>query len=106
MGDPMQELVTALRRVLALDAPAANDGAREWVALDAEAKARGKATRQFRAWCVSHEVEIRQGGHKDAWVRPADVDRAIAGFTPVPTRRRESDELDAAMEAARQRRRR
>lgn len=65
----------------------------EWVALDAEAKRRGKSTRQFRAWCVSHCVEIRQENHRDAWVRPADVDRAVAGM-PVAASPSRGDEID------------
>lgn len=65
----------------------------EWVALDAEAKRRGKSTRQFRAWCVSHRVELRQENHRDAWVRPADVDRAVAGM-PVASSPTRGDEID------------
>lgn len=65
----------------------------EWVALDAEAKRRGKSTRQFRAWCVSHRVELRQENHRDAWVRPADVDRAVAGM-PIASSPTRGDEID------------
>jgi hypothetical protein len=83
-----QALLDALRAL-----PQSNDGPPEWVALDAEAKRRGKSTRQLRAWCCSHGVEIRQENHRDAWVRPADVDRAVAGM-PVASSPTRGDEID------------
>jgi hypothetical protein len=79
--------------------PANNDVRAEWVALDAEARRRGKSTRQFRAWCLAHGVELRQENHRDAWVRPADVDRAVAGMPAVAPPPR-GDEIDQEVRKA------
>lgn len=96
MNDPLRHLGQALLDALRA-LPPTNDVPPEWVALDAEAKRRGKSTRQFRAWCSSHGVEIRQENHRDAWVRPADVDRAVAGMPVVssPTR---GDEIEQELQ--------
>jgi len=83
-----QALLDALRTL-----PREDDARSEWVALGAEAKRRGKSTRQFREWCVKHRVEIRQENHREAWVRPIQVDRAIAGMTVVERRTR-GDEIE------------
>lgn len=83
-----QAILDAIRTV-----PENNDGRPEWVALGAEAKRRGKSTRQFRAWCLSHGVEIRQENHRDAWVRPGDVDRAVSRM-PTVARPTPGDEID------------
>lgn len=87
-----QALLDALRTL-----PTEVDARSEWVALAAEAKRRGKSTRQFRAWCAKHLVEIRQENHREAWVRPSDVDRAIAGM-PVVASRTRGDEIDGELD--------
>lgn len=89
-----QALLDALRTL-----PREGDARSEWVALGAEAKRRGKSTRQFREWCVKHRVDIRQENHREAWVRPTDVDRAIAGM-PVVERRTRGDEIEEELERA------
>ncbi len=104
MADPLLDvLVAAVIERLPRPTPA-NDGSPAWRTLAAEARIRGKSVRAFRRWCTSHGVEIRQDSHRDAWVSPAQVDRAVEGFAPVATRQHVADEVDAAIEAARQRR--
>lgn len=73
-------LLNALR-----EAVPTNSDAPRWVALAEEAKRRGKSTSAFRDWCHRHGVAIREESHRDAWVSPADVDRAIEGL-PLATR--------------------
>ena len=74
--DALRALRTALSPVAPLP---------EWVPLDVEAQRRGKTTSTLRDWCLARGVEIRQSSHRDAWVRPADIDHAVAGL-PVATR--------------------
>lgn len=94
MADPARQLLDALRAALAT--PAANTGAVEWVTLAADATARGRSTRAHRAWCIAHGVHLR-GTHRDVWVRPVDVDRAVAGLPTITAR----DEVDEAIANAR-----
>lgn len=76
-----ERILAALREL-----PAANTvPAPAWVRLGAEAERRGMSTKQFRAWCLSHGVEIRDESTRIAWVQPACVDAAIAGL-PVARR--------------------
>ena len=90
--DPAQRLGQALLDALRT-LPGNSTDHPEWIALAAEAKRRGKSTRQFRAWCRDHGVEIRQDNHRDAWVRPTDVDRAVAGM-PLAAQPTRGDEID------------
>jgi hypothetical protein len=79
---------------------------REWMPLDVEAKARGKTTSALREWCERNGVQIRQQNHRDAWVRPADIDAAVERMPPAklqapsPTKRQPS-EIDAEIEKKR-----
>lgn len=84
MGDPAAELAELIRRIAASTSPANGDGAPEWVLLPAEAKRRGFSTRQFRAWCLKRGVPIREASHREAWVRPLDVSRAVEGLPLAP----------------------
>ena len=108
MGDPAQALGNALLAALRDATPANADTAR-WVSLPVEAKRRGRTTNALRAWCLARGVEIRQGSHRDAWVQPAEIDRAIEGLplaqrapsrTPV-----DDEEIDRAIDAHPPRRR-
>lgn len=96
VADPMLDSI--VNAVLA-KLPAANDTAPAWRALSAEARLRGKSPRAFRRWCVTHGVTIRQENHRDAWVSPAEVDRAVEGFNAVETRAQVADEVDQAINA-------
>lgn len=96
--DPVRSLGQALLEVLRT-LPRESDARCEWVALGAEAKRRGKSTRQMRAWCLKHHVELRADNHRDSWVRVSDIDRAVAGLPAVtsPTR---GDEIEEELEKA------
>ena len=108
MADPAPALVlgTAILKALrGVDASASNDGPR-FVSLASEAARRGYSTRSFRAWCVRRGVPIREGSHREAWVSPADVDRAIEGLPVAAAPPSVDDEVDASVRAAQDRRRR
>jgi len=71
--DALLDALRALRAAIAPVTPLP-----EWVPLEVEAQRRGKSTAALRAWCLARSVEIRESSHRDAWVRPADIDRAIS----------------------------
>lgn len=75
MADPITAAILAAVR----DALPANDRP-AWVTLASEAQRRGHSTTAFRRWCERHGVQIRQESHRDAWVSPAEVDRAVEGL--------------------------
>lgn len=76
----------------------------EWVRIEAEARVRGfPSTRAFRLWCLARGVEVRESSVRDTWVRPADVDRAVAGLPLV--RRAAAPENDIDREIDRHHRR-
>lgn len=93
-----ERILAALR-----DLPPANTVPQPlWVRLGAEAERRGMSTKQFRAWCLSHRVEIRDESTRIAWVQPAQVDAAISGL-PVARRapsRQTRTELDQLVDQA------
>lgn len=102
MADPARDLGERLLAVLR-DLPASNTVPQPlWVRLGAEAERRGMSTKQFRAWCLAHAVEIRDESTRIAWVQPAQVDAAIAGL-PIarraPSRQTRSD-LDQLVDQA------
>lgn len=97
MGDAAHDLGAALLRVMR-EAPANNAALPAWVTLATEAQRRGMSTSAMRAWCHRHGVTIREGSHKDAWVSPAEVDRAIEGLPPA-RRPVVGDEIDRAIDA-------
>lgn len=90
MTRPAEALASA---VLALvrDVAPANTATPRWVSLAAEATRRGYTTTAFRRWCERHSVPIREGSHRDAWVSPAEVDRAVEGL-PLATTAPDSPE--------------
>ena len=98
MGDAAEKLGKALLSLIAEAAPANTDTPR-WVDLGAEAKRRGKSTSSLRAWCQRRGVTIRESSHREAWVSPAEIDRAIEGLpvavTPPSRATRSEDERDA-----------
>lgn len=110
MGDVLRSDTAAkvgavLLAALAEAAPANTDAPR-WVSLALEAKRRGYTTTAFRAWCLRHRVTIREESHRDAWVSPAEIDRAVEGFavaTRSPSKVPISDEEAEADEARRAR---
>lgn len=77
--------------------------AREWVRIEAEASARGfPSTRSLRLWCLARGIELHEGSARDTWVRPADIDRAVAALPRV--RRTSSgtpDDIDREIDRAR-----
>ena len=84
------------------ETPAVNTDRPRWVRLDAEAVTRGfPSTRQFRAWCYAHGVEVREASSRDAWVSPDAVDRAVEKLPPAkrPQKRDEEDEIDRDLRA-------
>ena len=113
MGDALRSDTAAkvgavLLAALAEAAPANTDAPR-WVSLALEAKRRGYTTTAFRAWCLRHRVTIREESHRDAWVSPAEIDRAVEGFgvaTRSPSKALLSDDETAAAEAMHRRDRR
>lgn len=85
MADPARELGAAILDALRA-LPASNTvPPPAWVRLGAEAERRGMSTRQLRAWCLTHGVEVRDESTRVAWVQPAAIDAAIAGL-PVAMR--------------------
>jgi hypothetical protein len=100
VSDTAHDLGTALLRALREAAPANdNSPAPAWVTLAREAGRRGMSTSAMRAWCHRHKVTIREASHKDAWVSPADVDRAIEGLPPAKRPTQETDDVDEAIDA-------
>lgn len=81
---PAEALASAVLALVRDVAPANSDAPR-WVTIAAEAKRRGHTTTSFRRWCERHRVPIREGSHRDAWVSPADVDRAVEGLPLAAT---------------------
>ncbi len=77
-----------------------------WVRLPEEAKLRGFSTEGLRRWCLARHVPIHQHSHRDAWVKPEDIDAAVERL-PVATRvkRATPDDIDAELEALPGRRR-
>lgn len=106
---PAESAATALGAALlrlVRELAAAPTAPSEWVSLAIEAKRRGKSTSALRAWCLRHRVTIREESHRDAWVRPADIDRAIEAFpvaTQSPSRALRSEDEEDAREAMRER---
>lgn len=91
------------------EASPANTDAPRWVSLALEARRRGYSTTAMRAWCLRHGVTIREESHRDAWVSPAEIDRAVEGFgvaTRSPSKALLSDDETAAAEAMHRRDRR
>lgn len=99
MGDAAHELGAALLRAMR-EAPANSASPPAWVTLASEAARRGMSTSAMRHWCHRRNVTIREGSHKDAWVSPAEVDRAIEGLPPA-RRPVLGDEIDRAIDAQR-----
>lgn len=65
-----------------------------WVLLAIEARARGfRDTRGFRRWCDRMGVPRRKTGKKE-WVRPCDIDAAVASGAPSAPNREVSAEVD------------
>lgn len=99
MGDALRDEIERIVRDVAPAGPP-----REWVRIEAEASARGfPSTRAFRAWCLARGVEVRESSVRDTWVRPAEVDRAVAGLPLV--RRAAAPENDIDREIDRHHRR-
>ena len=99
MGSPAERVTEALTALL--EARPANADRPHWVSLPSEAARRGMGTNAFRQWCHRRGVTIREGSHREAWVAPAEVDRAIEGLpaakrpaSRTPTR----DEVDEALD--------
>lgn len=105
MSSAAAKVGAVLLAALAEASPANSDQPR-WVSLGAEAKRRGYSTSGLRAWCLRHGVTIREESHRDAWVSPAEIDRAVEGFavaTRAPSRVPRSEDEEDAREAQRQR---
>jgi len=98
MGDAAHDLGTAILRALREEAPA-NADRPAWVTLSSEAARRGMSTSAMRAWCYRRKVVIREGSHKDAWVSPAEVDRAIEGLPLAKRPTTDIDDIDKAIDA-------
>lgn len=77
-----------------------------WMRLPEEARLRGFSTEGLRRWCLSRGVPIHQHSHRDAWVKPEDIDAAVERL-PVAARvkRATPDDIDAELEALPGRRR-
>lgn len=102
-SDTAAKVGAVLLAALAEAAPANTDAPR-WVSLALEAKRRGYTTPAFRAWCLRHRVTIREESHRDAWVSPAEIDRAVEGFavaTRAPSKALRSEDEEDAAEARR-----
>ncbi len=99
MGDAARDLGAGILRAIQ-EAAASNTQAiaPAWVTLSCEAARRGMTTSAMRAWCHRHKVVIREGSHKDAWVQPLEVDRAIEGLPPA-RRPVLGDDIDRAIDA-------
>lgn len=95
---PAELAVVRALRALVLDAAAAPSPAPKWTRIDAEARARGfSSTRAFRSWCLGRGVEVRESSARDTWVRPADVDSAVAAL-PLVRRTTAGDDIDAEID--------
>lgn len=72
---------------------------RDYVLLSLEARNRGfRSTLAFRRWCQRHGVPLRIDGKKK-WVRPADINAAVAGL-PITNDARTLHDAAAAGVAA------
>lgn len=70
----------------------------KWMDLAAEARRRGMGTSALRAWCLKHDVPIREDSHRRAWVSPVAIDRAVEGLpsaTRAASRRSQSEQADS-----------
>jgi len=98
MGDAARDLGQAVLSAIAAMGPA-NADRPAWVTLASEAARRGMSTSAMRHWCHRRKVTIREGSHKDAWVSPAEVDRAIEGLPPAKRPAQDIDEVDRAIDS-------